>query len=61
MKVKNEKASAKPPMLTVCGSVVVRCNRCGVFLPEIFKLNGGTVRCPYCKIQYTYQVEVQTN
>ena len=51
--------SEKPVVLTVSGSLVVRCNRCGQLLSDVFKLSGGTVKCPYCKSQYIYQVELK--
>jgi phage FluMu protein Com len=54
------KASTKPVMIMVSGSVIVRCNKCGQLLSEMFKLNGGTVKCPYCKSQYLYDVKLRT-
>jgi phage FluMu protein Com len=39
--------------------VVVRCNKCGQLLSDMFKLNGGTVKCPYCKSQYLYDVKLK--
>jgi len=59
MKAKAVKASGKPIMVMVSGSVVVRCNKCGQLLSDMFKLNGGTVKCPYCKSQYLYDVKLK--
>jgi len=59
MNATDVKASGKPVMVIVSGSVVVRCNKCGQLLSETFKLNGGTVKCPYCKSQYLYNVKLQ--
>ena len=54
MKATDMKTSAKPIMVLFSGSVVVRCNKCGQLLCDMFKLNGGTVKCPYCGNQYLY-------
>ena len=59
MKATDVKASGKPVMVIVSGSVVVRCNKCGQLLSDMFKLNGGTVKCPYCKSQYLYNVKLK--
>ena len=59
MKATDVKTSAKPVMVRFSGSVVVRCNKCGQLLSDMFKLNGGTVKCPYCKSQYLYDVKLQ--
>jgi len=59
MKATDVKASGKPVMVIVSGSVVVRCNKCGQLLSDMFKLNGGTVKCPYCKSQYLYDVKLR--
>ena len=59
MKATDVKDSAKPIMVMVSGSVVVRCNKCGQLLSDMFKLNGGTVKCPYCKSQYLYDVKLR--
>lgn len=59
METTDVKASAKPVMMIVSGSVVVRCNKCGQLLSDVFKLNGGTIKCPYCRRQYLYHVELQ--
>jgi DNA-directed RNA polymerase subunit RPC12/RpoP len=59
MKATDVKDSAKPIMVMVSGSVVVRCNKCGQLLSDMFKLNGGTVKCPYCKSQYLYHVKLR--
>jgi DNA-directed RNA polymerase subunit RPC12/RpoP len=58
MKATDVKTSAKPVMALFSGSVVVRCNRCGQLISDMFKLNGGTVKCPYCKSQYLYHVKL---
>jgi DNA-directed RNA polymerase subunit RPC12/RpoP len=59
MKATDVKASAQPVMVMFSGSVVVRCNKCGQLLSDMFKLNGGTVKCPYCKSQYLYDVKLK--
>ena len=59
MKAKDVKASGKPVMVIVSGSVVVRCNKCGQLLSDMFKLNDGTIKCPYCKSQYLYDVKLK--
>jgi uncharacterized Zn finger protein (UPF0148 family) len=59
MKATDVKTSAKPVMVMFSGSVVVRCNKCGQLLCDMFNLNGGTVKCPYCGNQYHYQVKLQ--
>jgi C4-type Zn-finger protein len=28
-------------------------------LSDMFKLNGGKIKCPYCKSQYLYHVDLQ--
>ena len=53
------KASEKPVVVIVSGSVLLRCNKCGQLLSEVFKLNGGKIKCPYCKSQYLYHVQLQ--
>jgi DNA-directed RNA polymerase subunit RPC12/RpoP len=58
MKATDVKTSAQPVMVMVSGSVVVRCNGCGQLLSDMFKLTGGTVKCPYCKSQYLYHVKL---
>lgn len=59
MKSEDVKPSVKPVVLIVSGSVVVKCNRCGQLLSDMFKLNGGTIKCPYCKSQYLYHVKLR--
>ena len=58
MKGTDVTTSAKQVMVLFSGSVVVRCNRCGQLLSDMFKLNGGTVKCPYCKSEYLYHVKL---
>lgn len=53
------KVSGKPVMVMVSGSVVVRCNRCGLLLCDMFKVNGGTVECTHCGNKYLYQVKLK--
>ena len=53
------KAPAQPVMVIVSGSVVVRCNKCGQLLSDRFKLDGGTIKCHYCKSQILYHVGLQ--
>jgi DNA-directed RNA polymerase subunit RPC12/RpoP len=59
MKATDVKTSAKPVMVMFSGSVVVRCNKCGQLLSDMFKLNDGTIKCPYCKSQYLYDVKLK--
>lgn len=53
------KTSDKPVVVIVSGSVLMRCNKCGQLLSDMFKMNGGTIKCPYCRRQYQYNVQLR--
>ena len=58
MREQNDKSSAEHVLVIVSGSVLIRCSTCGQLVSEVFKMNGGTVRCPYCKSQYVYKTKL---
>jgi phage FluMu protein Com len=45
--------------ITVHGSVVIRCEKCGMLTADSLSLNGATIKCPYCHSEYSYQIRLQ--
>jgi hypothetical protein len=61
MKAEDEYASAKPVLVIVSGSVIVKCSDCGMLVSETFSPNGGSMKCCRCGSTYHYQVNLKAN
>jgi phage FluMu protein Com len=46
-------------LVTAHGTIIVRCKKCGMLACDSLSMDGATVKCPYCKSQYHYQMRIE--
>jgi DNA-directed RNA polymerase subunit M/transcription elongation factor TFIIS len=59
MQKMNVESIARPVAIIAQGSVVIRCNKCGMLMADRLSPNGAVVKCVYCGSEYSYEIRLQ--
>jgi DNA-directed RNA polymerase subunit RPC12/RpoP len=51
--------SSRSVLVNAQGSIIMQCKKCGALLSDQLRLNGATIKCPYCRSNYHYTVKLE--
>jgi len=55
----NTTTASRPVLVNAQGSIIMQCKKCGALISDKLRLNGATVKCPYCHSNYHYTVKLE--